>query len=126
MIEGGEEFTTFSVQGWYDCGKPETLLSTNEILLQEHSSAKIYPGCIINNPVFIAESAILEHAIIGPNTTIGENAVITNAIIKDSIIGNDSHVELIILEQSIVGNNASITGTPRKINIGDYSEIRLG
>ena len=126
MIEGGEIFTTFPVQGWYDCGKPETLLSTNEILLKEYCSARKYPGCIINSPVFIADSAILEHAIIGPNTTIGEHAVITNAIIKDSIIGNGSHVELIILEQSIVGNNASITGTPRKINIGDYSEIRLG
>ena len=27
MIEGGEPFTTFPVHGWYDCGKPETLLS---------------------------------------------------------------------------------------------------
>ncbi len=124
MIERGETFTT--VHGWYDCGKSETLLSTNEILLKDNSSTKQYPGSIINNPVFIADSARLENAIIGPNTTIGEHAVITNAIIKDSIIGNDSLVEHIILEQSIVGNNASITGTARKINIGDYSEIRLG
>ncbi len=126
MIERGETFTTFTVHGWYDCGKSETLLSTNEILLKDNSSTKQYPGSIINNPVFIADSARLENAIIGPNTTIGEHAVITNAIIKDSIIGNDSLVEHIILEQSIVGNNASITGTARKINIGDYSEIRLG
>ena len=126
MIERGETFTTFTVHGWYDCGKSETLLSTNEILLKDNSSTKQYPGSIINNPVFIADSARLENAIIGPNTTIGEHAVITNAIIKDSIIGNDSMVEHIILEQSIVGNNASITGTARKINIGDYSEIRLG
>ena len=126
MIERGETFTTFTVHGWYDCGKSETLLSTNEILLKDNSSTKQYPGSIINNPVFIADSARLENAIIGPNTTIGEHAVITNAIIKESIIGNDSLVEHIILEQSIVGNNASITGTARKINIGDYSEIRLG
>ena len=31
-------------------------------------------GCIINNPVFIADSAVLDHAIIGPNTTIGSYA----------------------------------------------------
>ncbi|MEI7826095.1 MAG: sugar phosphate nucleotidyltransferase [Chlorobiaceae bacterium] len=126
MIELGETFTTFNVQGWYDCGKSETLLSTNEILLKDNSSTKKYPGSIINNPVFIADSATLENAIIGPNTTIGEHAVISSSIIKDSIIGNDAQVEHIILEQSIVGNNASITGTHRKINIGDFSEIRLG
>lgn len=126
MIDGGETFTTFPVHGWYDCGKSETLLSTNEILLKENTSEKKYYGCIINNPVFIAETAILEHAIVGPNTTIGEQAVITNAIIKDSIIGNDARVENIMLEHSIVGANASINGTPHAINVGDYSEIRLG
>jgi len=126
MIDKGEPFTTFPVHGWYDCGKSETLLSTNEILLKEKISKKIYPGCIINNPVFIADSAVLEHAIIGPNTTIGEQAVVVNSIISDSIIGSDARVKHIMLEHSIVGNNASVTGTPHKINIGDYSEIRLG
>jgi len=126
MIDKGEPFTTFPVHGWYNCGKSETLLSTNEILLKENISKKIYPGCIINNPVFIADSAVLEHAIIGPNTTIGEQAVVVNSIISDSIIGSDARVKHIMLEHSIVGNNASVTGTPHKINIGDYSEIRLG
>jgi glucose-1-phosphate thymidylyltransferase len=31
MIEHGAEFTTFSVEGWYDCGKTETLLETNRV-----------------------------------------------------------------------------------------------
>ena len=87
MIEGGETFTTFHVNGWYDCGKSETLLSTNEILLQNHRQTKKYPGCIIIDPVFIGESAILENAIIGPNTTSVKRAGITDAIIKNSIIG---------------------------------------
>ncbi len=126
MIEGGETFTTFRVDGWYDCGKPETLLSTNEILLQNNRQAKKYPGCIIIQPVFIAETAILENAIIGPNTTIGEQAVITDAIIKNSIIGNQARVVHIMLDNSIIGNNASITGEPHEINIGDFSEIRVG
>jgi glucose-1-phosphate thymidylyltransferase len=126
MIEGGETFTTFPVTGWYDCGKPETLLSTNEILLKKNIPVKEYPGCIINEPAFIAKNAALENAIIGPNTTIGENAVISNAIIKDSIIGNEARVSNIMLDHSIVGNNAVITGNPHEINIGDYSEIRVG
>lgn len=35
MIEKGEKITTFPVEGWYDCGKPETLLSTNQYLLSK-------------------------------------------------------------------------------------------
>ncbi|MEI6693041.1 MAG: sugar phosphate nucleotidyltransferase [Chlorobium sp.] len=127
MIESGERFTTFPVSGWYDCGKPETLLSTNEILLEKKSATlKSYTGCMINHPVFIADSAVLQNSIIGPNTTIGEHAVITNTVITNSIIGNYARVSQIMLNQSIVGNNTTVSGSPKQINIGDYSEIRLG
>lgn len=125
MIEHGEPFTTFPVSGWYDCGKPETLLSTNETLLQKEPKSRAYPGCIINDPVFIAENASVSNAIIGPNATIGEHAVVSDAIIKDSIIGNDARVSQVMLDNSIVGNNTSINGNPHEINIGDYSEIRV-
>ena len=126
LIEKGETFTTFPVQGWYDCGKPETLLDTNEMLLKNNVSTKSYPGCIINDPVFIADNAILENSIIGPYTTIGEQAVITNVISRNSIIGYNARVGNIMLDHSIVGNNAFITGSSQQINVGDYSEIRVG
>ncbi|MEI8032346.1 MAG: sugar phosphate nucleotidyltransferase [Chlorobiaceae bacterium] len=126
MIEDGETFTAFPVQGWYDCGKPETLLSTNETLLQKQPPARRFPGCIINEPVFIADTATIENAIIGPNTTIGWQAVITNAIVENSIVGNYARVSQIMLDHSIIGNNAVISGNPQSVNIGDYSEIRVG
>ena len=126
MIEEGETFTTFPVQGWYDCGKPETLLATNEILLMNNVSTKSYPGCIINDPVFIADSAVLENSIIGPYTTIGEQAVITNVISRNSIIGYNARVAHIMLDHSIIGNHAFITGIFQQMNVGDYSEIRVG
>ncbi|NTU58792.1 MAG: NTP transferase domain-containing protein [Chlorobiaceae bacterium] len=126
MIENGEEFTTFPVQGWYDCGKPETLLSTNEVLLLREHKVKSLPGCIINPPVFIADSAFISNAIIGPNTTIAEHAVITDAIIRNSIIGEKAQVSDIMMDRSIVGNHASVSGMGHQMNIGDYSEIRMG
>ena len=126
MIDGGKVFTTFSVTGWYDCGKPETLLSTNKILLQNNVQTKKYPGCIIIDPVFIDETATLKNAIIGPNTTIGEQCIIKDAIIKGSIIGKETKVTHIMLNDSIIGNNAIIRGNPHEISIGDYSEILVG
>ena len=35
MIEHGMEFNAFRVNNWFDCGKKETLLSTNAILLKQ-------------------------------------------------------------------------------------------
>ncbi|NTV02859.1 MAG: NTP transferase domain-containing protein [Chlorobiaceae bacterium] len=126
MIDSGEKFTTFPVQGWYDCGKPETLLSTNEVLLHRLHTDRPMPGCIINPPVFIADSASVSNSIIGPNATIAEDAVISDSIVRNSIIGEKSQVSDIMLDHSIVGNNATLSGMGHQVNIGDYSEIRMG
>lgn len=125
MLEKGEPLTTFPINNWYDCGKPETLLSTNEILLKNHSSESSIPGCVINEPVFVSKSAKIINAVIGPNATIGENAVIEDAIIKNSIIGNGAKVQHVSLNNSIIGNSANLSGNPREANIGDFSEIKL-
>jgi len=126
MIDLGQAFSTFPVQGWYDCGKPETLLETNEVLLHKHHQEKPREGCIINPPVFIADSATVTNAIIGPNVTIAEHVVVKDAIIMNSIIGRQSQVSDIMLDRSIVGNNAIVTAMGHELNIGDYSEIRMG
>ena len=126
MIERGEKFATFPLQGWYDCGKPETLLSTNRALLDKKSQSRAIKGTVIHEPVFIAETADVEDAILGPHTTIGAGTRVRNAIIHDSIIGDEAHVENIILHGSIVGNNARVQGSMRQINVGDSSEVNLG
>ena len=70
MIDRGEPFTTFPVEGWYDCGKPETLLATNRHLLSQQSAALTLEGCIINPPVHIAPGARVSNSIIGPGRVI--------------------------------------------------------
>src|SRR5690606_6394507 len=40
MIEQGNHFQAFRVNNWFDCGKKETLLSTNAILLKQQSEGK--------------------------------------------------------------------------------------
>ena len=53
MINKGEKFSTFPVDAWYDCGKPETLLSTNRHLLSIGSNNRKIPGVITIPPVSI-------------------------------------------------------------------------
>ncbi len=123
MLDDGEKVTTFDVDGWYDCGKPETLLSTNRFLLNKKSFSKKYDNVVINMPVFIAEDAKIENSVIGPYTTIDKGCVIKESIIKNSIVGANSQVKRAMLDGSIVGNNTIVKGTFKRLNIGDSTEI---
>lgn len=123
MLDSGEKVTTFNVNGWYDCGKPETLLSTNKFLLDQKSFAKKYENVVVNLPVYIAEDAKIENSVIGPYATIDKGCVIKESVIKNSIVGTNSQVSKAMLNGSIIGNNTIVKGTFKRLNIGDSTEI---
>jgi len=123
MIEKGEKVTTFPVEGWYDCGKPETLLSTNQFLLNKKSFSKKLNNVVINQPVFIAEDADVVNSVIGPYATIASGCKIKECIIKNSIIDSNTQVEKALLDNSIIGSNAFIRGAYKRLNSGDSSEV---
>lgn len=125
MIEKGETFTTFPVEGWYDCGKSETLLSTNKYILQTKGTNRNIKGCTIIDPVYISDSATVVDSIIGPFTTISEHCVVKESIIKNSILSPSSLVEKSMLDNSIIGMNAIVKGNYKKLNAGDSSEIEF-
>ena len=111
MIEKGEPMTTFPVEGWYDCGKPETLLSTNQVLLERLPAHGGLPGVVVNDPVYIAPSATVRDSVIGPNTTIGDNAVVIESVVRNAIVSENAEVKRALLEDSIVGNGAVVRGS---------------
>ena len=123
MIDRGEKMNTFMVDGWYDCGKPETLLATNRALLEKKSTPRRVEGVVIVDPVYIAASAKLESSIIGPYTSVGEEACISESIVRNSIIGEEANVHKVLLDNSIVGSGAAVQGNYKRVNMGDSSEI---
>ncbi|OGU27851.1 MAG: nucleotidyl transferase [Ignavibacteria bacterium GWA2_35_9] len=123
MIDKGEKVTTFPVDGWYDCGKPETLLLTNQYLLSRKSFFKPRENVVINQPVFIAEDADVTNSIIGPYATISSGCKIKECIIKNSIIDSNSYVEKALLDNSIIGSNSFVRGAYKRLNSGDSSEV---
>ena len=125
MVQKGEKIKTFDVDGWFDCGKPETLLATNRHLLEKIPNKKLLDGVVIIPPVFISEKSKVTNSIIGPYATISEGAVIVDSIIKNSIVSEDAQVHQALLDNSLVGNNAVVTGKYKRINIGDSSEIEF-
>ncbi|MBP1690842.1 MAG: nucleotidyl transferase [Bacteroidetes bacterium] len=125
MIDRGERIESFPVEGWYDCGKPETMLSTNRALLERHSTFRPMEGVVITEPVYIAPNAVLCNCVIGPNTTVGDGAEISEAVIRNSIIGSQARVGRVLLENSIIGNGAMVKGSYKRFNVGDASELEF-
>lgn len=131
MLDDGVRFDAFRVANWFDCGKKETLLATNAILLkqghEEGSGAQHTPeGAVIIPPVSIAQGCNIRHSIIGPNVTIGEFTNVEASIIQDSIIGSYAELKEVVLHSSIIGSDAFIRGMSQSLNIGDNTEIDLG
>jgi glucose-1-phosphate thymidylyltransferase len=125
MIDRGEQMVPYTVDGWYDCGKPETLLSTNRLLLERMTTPDAVNGVLIQPPSFISPHAVVKRSVIGPYTTIAEGARVENSIIKNSIINAEATVTDALLEDSIVGSNAVVRGSYKRINIGDSSELEF-
>lgn len=127
MIEQGETVTTFPVANWFDCGKPETLLTTNRHLLDlQQTPPAARTGAVIIPPVYIHPDAVIERSIVGPYATVGDGAAVRDAIVRDSVLGEGAQVERAIVSGSLVGNNSMIHGRFHRYNLGDSSEIAEG
>jgi len=125
MIDRGVKFETFNITGWYDCGKPETLLETNRQLLQKMKPQRKLKTSLLIPPVFVSKTAQVENCILGPNVSIADKAILKNSIIKNSIIGEQACVENSTLDSSLIGNNAHVRGSLLRLNVGDSSEVDL-
>ena len=130
MIQMGAKFKSYKVPNWFDCGKKETLLESNAILLKKFggnvSEIHSFQNSIIIPPVNIGQGCMIQNSVIGPNVAIGENSTIQYSIIKDSIIGAYSHLFEIVLNNSLIGSDAEVKGVSRNLNIGDNTAIDLG
>ncbi len=125
MIENGMEMHPVSIDGWHDCGRPETLLETNRHLLDRIGGEMRVEGCHVIPPVSVAPSAVIDRSIIGPYVSVAPGVSIRNAIVRNSILNENAVVEEMLLDASVVGENAVVRGGYQKLNVGDSSEIQL-
>jgi len=130
MITRGTIFKSFKVENWFDCGRKESLLKSNSILLQKFGGTIAEPNNFENTifipPVSIAEGCDIKNSIIGPHVAMGESTIVHSSIIKDSIIGSFSKLYDVMLDDSLIGNDTEVIGETRSLNIGDNTEIDLG
>jgi glucose-1-phosphate thymidylyltransferase len=99
------------VGGWYDCGKVETVLSTNLHLL-EHGRRRrpeASDGVTLVDPVFVADGVTLHDCTIGPNVSIDAGAAVRGSTVRDAIIGPNAVVQGSTVEHSLLGDDSVIT-----------------
>lgn len=124
MIEHGRKILTAEVGGWYDCGKLDTLLETNEILLRKGAARHAaFPGVTIHDPVLIEDGVTIERSTIGPNVTIERGTSIADSEISHSIIGQKCTLAGVRLTQSMVGNQVVLRDFRGTASLGDHSEL---
>ncbi|ADV48843.1 Nucleotidyl transferase [Cellulophaga algicola DSM 14237] len=129
MMANGKVFKTGAVTEWMDCGNKAVTIETNQRMLGFlekdgepliAKSAKLENANIIE-PCFIGENVILKDATVGPFVSIGNNTVIENSTVKNSLIQSHTKISNANLDNAMIGNHVVFNGNFESISIGDYS-----
>jgi glucose-1-phosphate thymidylyltransferase len=124
MIEHGKRILTAEVGGWYDCGKLDTLLETNEILLRKGAARrKDFPGVTIHDPVYIEDGVTIERSEIGPNVSLESGTRVAGSTLRHTMVGQGAALDGVHLERSLLGNRVVVRGLRGSTTLGDDSGV---
>jgi glucose-1-phosphate thymidylyltransferase len=156
LIDRGLDVHPHIVRGWWkDTGKLEDMLEANRIVLEglevPRGSRSEGPGngsriegrvqigegvelidSLVRGPVVIGDGTRLEHAFIGPYTSIGERCTLVRCEMENSIVLADCEIRDVPLriDGSLIGRNVRIARSddkPRayRFMLGDNSEVGI-
>jgi glucose-1-phosphate thymidylyltransferase len=125
MVKAGHKIKPVAIEGWYDCGKPETLLETNRHILDKKKFSPKAKNSLIIPPVYIAPTARVTNSIVGPYVSLGDGVRVDSSIISDAIVNENASIQNINLTGSLVGPSATVVGRKDQLNVGENSEIRF-
>ncbi|MFW5947386.1 MAG: sugar phosphate nucleotidyltransferase [Gemmatimonadota bacterium] len=125
MIDRGARIRTREVGGWYDCGKPETLIETNRHLLETTRGRRIDAGddVTLADPVRIEDGVELRATTVGPNVTVEAGTVVRRSTLRDAIVGRETVIEDCDLHDSVIGDRAVVRGVTGSVNVAADSVI---
>ena len=128
MVDQGSKILTAPVEGWYDCGKPETLLETNEHLLRTTrgwvSPSALVEATVLGDFIRVEDGVSLEGSTLGSNVTLEEGARIVNSSIRNCIIGPGAVIENSVLRNSLIGGHARIRDFNGSLSVSEHSVVR--
>lgn len=129
MKKKGLKFVPGQVNEWMDCGNKEITVETNKRILELSKTNLVSHSVQLNkakivDPCYIGENVILNNSVIGPFVSLGDNCVISDSKLKNSLIQTNTTIKNADLNKAMIGNNAYFDGKFQSISIGDYSELK--
>ena len=126
MIDKGAKIRVIDVEGWYDAGKIDTMIETNQAMLARGRSRrpKNIGDSTIIDPVYIEDNVTLKRSKVGPNVSIGAGSVLDGSEVSNSIVGTNAKITKSVLKNSLVGDDTVLEGVRGEVTVGDHSEVR--
>lgn len=125
MVDRKERLGVFVVDGWYDCGKKETLLQANREILELEAPRDGDGDPSLLQPVVIHPEAEVKDSRIGPSVSVAKGVKIVNSIVSDSIVCEGAEIVDSTLHGSVIGRNCRVRGISASLNIGDLCEAEI-
>jgi glucose-1-phosphate thymidylyltransferase len=153
LLDNGFSVHPHIVKGWWkDTGKLEDMLEANRTVLDtfERSVRGVISGqsaiegkvvveegaqivdSVVRGPAIIGREANIQHAYVGPYTSIGNRCSLEYCEIENSIVLENSTIAHVDgrIEASLIGKNVKIVRTHRKpaayrFMLGDNSEVGI-
>ena len=128
MKNNGTRFRTASIEEWIDCGNKEAVVHANKRMLDIKRNEKLHADsaqiiiAVVIPPCFIGKNAIVKDSVIGPYVSVGNNSVINESIIVNSVIGEETVIKDATMSNSMIGNYVEYKGHKSELSISDYSK----
>jgi glucose-1-phosphate thymidylyltransferase len=116
------------VDEWLDCGNKDATVYTNQRVLSMAKKGKLVAdsvkkdNALVIEPCYIGENVHLVHSVVGPYASIGDNSVIENCVIRNSIVQKHARLSGVQIQNSMIGNFAVIKEEFREYSMGDFCE----
>ncbi len=129
MKQKGTKFAPGEVKEWLDCGNYKATVYTNQRVLEHIKDENIVDASLqkenstIIEPCFIGKNVVLKNTTVGPHVSIGENTVIVDSTISNTIIQTNTTINSSTLNNSMIGNFVKISNNSQELSVGDYNEI---
>lgn len=127
MKNKGIKFTPGKVVEWLDCGNKDSTVFTNQRILEFNKGEDLISkthtslNSVIIEPCYIGENVQLINSVVGPYVSIGNNSVIEDSIIKNSIVQTHSKISFANIHNSMFGNYVDFKSSNSELSMGDYS-----
>jgi len=131
LVEKGQTFKPGEVNEWLDCGNKEVTVYTNQRVLEFDKEKGLntvdasvsLTNAVIIPPCYIGKDVVLENAIVGPHVSLGNGTKVTNSVVSNTIVQENSFISNANLKDSMIGNFTAFRGKPSDISLVDYSTI---